>query len=217
MWNHKGDLLVYDVEIAREVKDVPGGWSNPGGMGLGSAVVYDADRDFYHMMVGEDKATPLLRLLDGNTVITFNGIKFDSRVIAAEREVVFTADDLPFIHCLRSGWAWYEIDLLHVYIQHRFNLAPHEVQDKLDERGIHDRSFNLDTLCKVMLGHKKSGHGAHAPILFKQGKYDELLQYNLQDVKLTWKLFHKVSQDGQFTDGRQRVIEVDEPWVWPEG
>jgi len=45
------DTLVYDVEISEEVAKTEGGWSNPWGMGLGSAVVYSLEKDRYYFFL----------------------------------------------------------------------------------------------------------------------------------------------------------------------
>lgn len=48
------DLIVYDVEIAKEVDSVKGKWDNPEGMGFGSAVAYSYEKDQYFFFLHEE-------------------------------------------------------------------------------------------------------------------------------------------------------------------
>lgn len=58
--------------------------------------------------------------------------------------------------------------------------------DLLDDiKSILGRRLALNDLVKATLGEKKSGHGLYAIELFKEGKFDELRSYCMDDVRLT--------------------------------
>ena len=51
------------------------------------------------------------------------------------------------------------------------------------------RRMKLDQIAEGTLGVNKSGHGLDAPIWWKQGEYQKVIDYCLDDVKITWFLF----------------------------
>ncbi len=232
------DVVVYDVEIAREVHTVVGEWNNPEGMGFASAVAYDYRTDRYHFFLHESGKSGLLNLLQGRVVVTFNGVKFDSRVILGNhRRFIPMEVGLAHISCpvvtphvsasvvpvgtvdekktiLRGTQRtveWTEYDLLLKYVQARFGCAcVREAEKKLGDKTIHDGSFGLDGLAEGTLGMQKTGHGAKAPLLYQQGLFGELLSYNLHDVRLTRKLLEFAWESGgDLTDRAGRTVQID--------
>jgi DEAD/DEAH box helicase domain-containing protein len=69
----------------------------------------------------------------------------------------------------------------------------------------------LDDLARATLGIKKSGHGLLAIEYFKNGEWEKLSEYCLDDVKITRELFEYGQKHGKlfFTDTRgKREIPV---------
>lgn len=58
-----------------------------------------------------------------------------------------------------------------------------EVRDSLGRR------IKLDTLAEATLGKKKIGHGLDAITWWREGKKDKVIQYCIEDVKITRELF----------------------------
>ena len=58
---------------------------------------------------------------------------------------------------------------------------------------------SLDSIARASLNRKKSGHGSKAPILWKEGRYEELRSYLIQDVILTKDVFIKACKEGSLT------------------
>lgn len=206
----ESDYMVYDVEIAREVKAVPGGWDNPEGMGFGSAVVYEKKRDRYHFFLHNEGREKMIKLLTGQRVVSFNGIKFDSRVVLGNQRAVYPAEGLVML----GSAAWANYDILAEYICARFNLPDvGAAEAKLGDKTIHDGTFNLDALCRNTLSPKyeKTGHGANAPLLYQARKFDELLEYNYNDVRITQNLYEFILKYGYVVDGGQRVTGLFRP------
>jgi hypothetical protein len=206
-------FVVYDVEIATEVDKVEGGWENPEGMGFASAVAYDYGKDQYFFFLHENGRQGLIDLLRTRTAVTFNGIKFDSRVVLGNDRIVELSGEtvMKQAHCHR----WNNIDLLLEYIRARFNYPNvSEAEKRLGDKTIHDGSFSLDGIAEGIFGLHKTGHGANAPILYQNKKYEELFSYNLHDVRLTKKIFNFILKYGFIVDRTDRIVRMPPSSVW---
>jgi len=174
-------MIVYDLEVLRGPDEVPDGWDNPEGMGLGTAVAYrpgDGSTAGRYHFYGEHDAKELRDHLElASPVITFNGVKFDNRVLLGNND----------------GWdtPWEDIDLLVHIIRSRYPDC-HTVGEAEDKHGrftVHNGTCNLDALCKATFGQGKIGHGAKAPAMIQNGEWPAVFEYNLHDVQLTWMLY----------------------------
>ena len=69
----------------------------------------------------------------------------------------------------------------------------------------------LDDFAENTLGNefKKTGHGSDAPKLYKDGKYDELLSYNKQDVFITKLLYEHIKNKGYLVNGFGTTLTFD--------
>src|SRR3989344_331994 len=72
-----------------------------------------------------------------------------------------------------------------------------DIKNKLGKR------LSLNDLISATLGNKKSGHGLQAIQLYKEGKFEELERYCLDDVLLTKELF-------EYGINRGEVLYLDE-------
>ena len=148
----------------------------------------------------------MINKLSGQWVVSFNGIKFDSRVVLGNNR------ELSDGYTAGKGFVWDNYDILLEYIKARFgydNVA--DAEARLGDKAIHDGSFSLDGLAEGMFGLHKTGHGAHAPILYREKRYAELFEYNLHDVRLTKKIFEFIQTYGHVIDREARVIRVGQP------
>jgi hypothetical protein len=70
--------------------------------------------------------------------------------------------------------------------------------------------WNLDSIAKATLGGTcgKSGDGALAPQLYKDGKIIELFQYNIQDVRVEKTLFEYIQKFKQLINGKYDVVKI---------
>lgn len=200
--------MVYDLEIAREVKDTPGGWGNPYGMTLGSAVVFDYSSNQFHFFLHDTDKPRLLEFLNGNSLISFNGLNFDTKVLLGNDRVF---EPLPNgigfkVTSADGKISWNELDLFTLCLKSKF-----ECVDLME--ATHKRSrggMNLDAISKATLGDKfgKSGDGAEAPRMYKAGKYLDLLSYNLQDVRLTRQICEFAKQNKYLMTGKGDKLEI---------
>jgi hypothetical protein len=198
--------IVYDVEVIKGPDEVKGGWDNPAGMGFSSAVAYSYLKDQYFFFLGPERKEALIEALDGSIAITFNGIKFDSRVLlGSDRKITSTGK----ISSKRILSEWDNFDILLEYIKARFGSnTVREAEEALGDKSIHDGSFGLDGLAEGTLSLHKTGHGADAPNLYKTGQFGELLAYNLQDVRLTKKLFDFIRKYGFLADRSGKIVKL---------
>jgi DEAD/DEAH box helicase domain-containing protein len=90
-----------------------------------------------------------------------------------------------------------------------------DISDEIEIRT--GRMIGLNDLANHNLGIEKTGTGLDAPVLYRDGKLDELKKYCQQDVEITTKLFEKIKKDKQLvipprkTDaiGENEVINID--------
>lgn len=188
--------IVYDVEVLKGPDEVYGGWENPQAMGFGTAVTYHTGRDLYRFY-GPDDKTKLIRHLSGEDVISFNGVRFDNRVLMGN-------------DYLSEDGRWDNIDLLLLAVRAKFPgcKSVKEAEEKHGAKAVHDNTLGLDGLAHGTLGRGKTGHGAHAPTLIAKKDWPGVFEYNLEDVRLTYKLWAFAKQYGFLVDRGGNVLRI---------
>ncbi len=77
--------------------------------------------------------------------------------------------------------------------------------------------LSLDALAQATLGRGKSGSGLDALKWFKEGRFDLITTYCLDDVKLTKELYDYGKQHGRlFATSRFSAEKLQIPVFWPE-
>lgn len=95
------------------------------------------------------------------------------------------------------GFAISRFDLPVMAKHYDFDLFTIPRIDLLDEIELSSgKRISLQLLAEHNLGYGKSGKGLDAPILFEQGKMEELKAYCLQDVKVTKDLYELAKEQG---------------------
>jgi len=188
------DILVYDIESLRLPDETPRGFDDPFGMGLGTGVVYSYKHDLYWFFGPEEKEDMILTLTD-TLVVSFNGVHFDNRVLLGDREVPWTDYDI-FLKMINVKW---DCD----------SLA--EAIEKHGRRSVFMGGMKLDTVAqKTLMCKGKNGSGALAPHLIRQNKWKEVFEYNLQDVRLTKRLYDFIQEYGYVIEGSGTQLKVGE-------
>lgn len=197
--------VVYDVEVVRGPEEVEGGWDNPEAMEFASAVAYSYEHDHYFFYLHHEEANSLMNLLQGKRAVSFNGIKFDSRVLLGnDREA-----DSSGRTGLHGRW-WDNYDILLDYVKSAYGCKNVlEAEKKLGDKAIHDGSFGLDGLAEGTLGLRKTGHGSMAPALYRDRRYKDLLAYNFQDTRLTKLLFDFIRIRGYVVNRNRWVVQLN--------
>lgn len=172
--------LIYDIEIinAVPVNNEPPvygvnyceGWHDHANMGVSVIGCYDYHEDRYRVFCNE--GFPEFKALAADRLcVGFNSIRFDNAVLRA-----CGIADLAESNC-------YDI-LRELWIAAGVGDA-----DPFDFK-LHG-GYWLDATCERNFGTKKTGNGALAPVLWQQGRYGEVIDYCLNDVKLTKQLFDR--------------------------
>lgn len=202
------DTFVYDVEIANPIETIEGKWGNFEGMGFASAVVYSYDKDRYYFFLHLKGLTKLTEFLHKNRVITFNGIRFDSKIMLGKNRKIFSNKKLAGLFVAGKGTIWEEYDIFVQCLKSVFKLK----NDIIAYKRISPGGLALNNIAKATINMEKSGNGANAPILYQQKKYDDLLSYNLQDVRLTRKLYDFIAEN-RFIYNKNRKDKIRIPYI----
>jgi len=203
-------MLIYDVEVLKGPSEVEGGWNNPEAMGFGCAVVYDACYDVFSFY-GPDELGRLQSTLSasGRVRSGFNNIKFDNRVIFGNE---YMTRKLPNGSKLKLEFAESdnESDLLIRVVSAKFRVQTvKEAEDLFGSAEVHDGSCGLNALAKnTLLVPGKLSHGAKAPKMIAEGKWAEVFEYCLHDVRLNWLLIEHVNKYGYVIDGKGTVLQI---------
>lgn len=199
------DALIYDIEIKKAVpmkgeEPIEGveyckGWGDKANMGVScvGAIEYPSMRP--RMFFEDNKEAFAEARREANIIVTFNGIKFDDPVLAA------------------NGW----IDLDEP-TQHYDILA-----EMWSAKGLNPKDFSkaheghgLDATAKANGLGTKTGHGAKAPIDWQEGRYGALTDYCLNDVFLTAALYGRCLDGMLIEPIEESYLEVRRPHlVWP--
>lgn len=198
-------MLIYDIEIVNGILDfrkgesaIEGikyckGWDDHGGMGISVIGAYDYKEDRYRVFTDSNKSE-FLKLIDaGRLLVGFNNIKFDNKVIRAAWG--FEIDDVGCYDILQEVWSG-------AGLGSEYNHETH-------------KHYGLDMCCRANFNNlEKTGHGALAPVMWQQGKIGDVIDYCLQDVRMTKILFDKILKDGYIVNPRdpEKVLRVKKPF-----
>lgn len=179
-------LIVFDIEIAKEVEEV-GGWEavREGRAGIGSVALYDSTTKRFHIY-GPDIAfdgTNFIpvgagtlpqcadHLTSADVLIGFNSISFDTPVFES---VVGCGIDVPQYDILDMVWS--------------------ELGNQ------RTKGYRLGEIAHRTINREKIDKGSSAPKLFKQGRMFELIDYNINDVAITRELCNFITEHGFIID-----------------
>ena len=182
--------LVYDLEILKAIPPTDGnliegieyckGWDDIPNMGISVLGIYIGWEDRYCVFM--DHCDTVFNLFSSADVLVgFNSVKFDNQVIintwGEEWKGALFNDSAINFDILRETWK--EIganpDI--------FNVATHG-------------GYSLNSMSGMNLLESKRGYGGIAGVLWQQGSYDKVINYCLDDVAKTTKLFNRIRRDG---------------------
>lgn len=195
------NTIIYDIEIAKAIpspnsyceKGIKycGGWSDHARMGISVIGVYDYEEDRFRVFCEDNKAS-FMELLDkrGPLCVGFNNIPFDNAVISATAGWNAPNDSMCY-DLLREIW-------IASGLEPTFNRKTHG-------------GVGLDAVCEKNFGAKKSGNGALAPVLWQRGNIGEVIDYCMNDIRLTKQLFDHVLAGKPVIspkDGRELTLRI---------
>lgn len=166
-------VCVFDIEIAKSIEEVEGGWAaaRMGECGCSALVIYDSDSLRYHIYDEKTLKQGVDHLNAADLIVSFNGKAFD----------------VPCLEAI-SGFA--------------INENHYDILDEIWQ-ALGNKRFKGWGLGKVSfrtLGLAKTDTGEHAPELARQGRWGELFDYCLNDVHLTRMLFNIILAEGSVVD-----------------
>lgn len=173
------NFIVYDIEIWKAIPTdeppVPGiqyceGWNDKANMGISVICVYDYIVSTYYTFTphtGFEGFQNLINMAD--LVIGFNSESFDDQVCGFNNIQVKTGYDI----------------LRETYIAKGLNPYP-------EVFGPEYRGYGLNALASANGFGNKTGHGALAPVLWQQGRKQEVIDYCINDVRLTKELMDRI-------------------------
>lgn len=180
------NAFTFDLETKNLAAEI-GGWdAPPADFGITTCVGWSGATGRPHIFGDsrEDlgRLTALLEAHDA--VLSFNGVNFD----------------LPIIEGI-----WGE----KVHVKHHLDLLQliWEASGTTGHRG----GYRLTECCERSLGIEKSGESAMAPELARQGEWNKLIDYCLNDVFITRKLFIFAQENGGIISPEGDLLPLEFP------
>jgi DEAD/DEAH box helicase domain-containing protein len=168
------NIVVYDLEIKATIEEA-GGWRAYSKMGVSVGCAFDYRSMRYRVFMDDNLTELVLRLNEPSTlIIAFNHISFDNPLLRASCDVKLKPDNL--LH---------NFDMLLVS---RRGAGPGLERTP---------GFKLDDHLEALRLPKKTGDGAMAPLLWKQGKIGQLVDYCCNDVYCERNLFENMWMTGK--------------------
>lgn len=188
-------MLIYDCEIIKAIRGkdepVPGieyceGWHDHANMGISVICAYDYIDSRYRVFLKDGFGDFEDLAHARRPVAGFNSVAFDDKLCAANGMDIVTSYDL-----LIEMWRSAGLGETFVYPTHA--------------------GFSLDNTADRNLGRKKTGSGALAPVLWQQGQHGKVIDYCLEDIRLTKSLVDRVLTTGQLLDPRPPEYSQEAP------
>jgi hypothetical protein len=183
-------MIVYDTEIVNMIPGkrgepvVPGvnyckGWTDFHGMGLAVLCAYNYETDRWHVFL-KDNLQEFQKLVDKTELlIGFNNHSFDDLLI-------------------RANGIQFELEAsldLRTEILRGLGMPM--------DKAKYVKGFSLPGLGEANFGVGKSDDGALAPALWQRGEIGRVIDYCLNDVKITKMLVDKIIKEGGVYDPRE--------------
>ena len=193
--------LIYDLEIEkailgkgeRRLEDIEycSGWNDHKGMGISCLCAYDSVEDRYRIFCKDNmNEFYLMMYMNDRLFVTFNGVGFDNKVLEAHG---YSPPAEGHYDILQELWIAHGLSPTFQYPSHV--------------------GFNMDATCRVNDLQVKTGNGALAPINWQRGNIGTVIDYCLNDVKMTQQLFNKILQDGELISPKtKQIIKMRSPW-----
>jgi hypothetical protein len=201
-------FLAFDIETAKEVAGEDRDWTAQRPLGIACAAVLPSDVETPQLWHGKTKGGEPARRMsrqeakdlvgglasmvaDGYTLITWNGLGFDLDILAEESGLLQECQDLARHH----------VDLMfHVFCVKGFPVA-----------------LDRAALALGIPGKPAGMSGMLAPQLWAAGRYQEVLDYVAQDVRITLQVAEKCERRRRFVwmthKGAASTMDLPHGWL----
>lgn len=187
-------ILIYDCEIIKAIRDPKkvdlahieycDGWDDYENMGISvigvNFISENVDAVFSHNS-NIDLETFQNGLDVADVLVGFNNQSFDDNLIKANGFTI--PENVVNYDLLAEIWEGAGLGRTFVYPTHA--------------------GFSLDAICKANGLGEKTGTGANAAVLWQRGKFDEVIEYCENDIRITRKLFDLIQEKGEIKDPRE--------------
>lgn len=199
--------LAFDIETAKEVPGEDFNWKPYRPLGISCAAAFACDAKEPIVWFGKNSdGTPAHRIsrgeaenvvrelvklaADGYTLLTWNGLGFDFDILAEESGSYKECRELALNH----------VDMMfHVFCDRGF---PVKLEKAAQALGIPGKPAGMD--------------GRLAPQLWAQGRYQDVIDYVIQDVRIALQIAIKCERQGRFQWITQKGVSksMDLPRGW---
>lgn len=195
-------MIIYDCEIIKGISrnesdrlpdiEYCNGWRDFENIGISVIGAYDYREDRYRLFL-KDNFSVFQELIDRTDVIIgFNNIAFDDPLCRANNILIPEEKSQDI---LVKIW---ESDGMSKQFQYPSHTG-----------------YGLDACCRSNFGSMKSGHGAAAPVQWQRGEHGSVIDYCLNDVRLTKQLLDLIITDGAINSpvNYGQKIHIDWPVI----
>jgi hypothetical protein len=169
------NILVIDLEIQDPILQ-QSDWDHTENIKISCCVVYSYMEDRYHVYGPNDIDYLRNLLICADLVVGYNINKFDLPVIFKMENRRCPAG-IKTYDILAEIWKSQNLDPLEFTNGHR--------------------GYSLDKVAGATLNKRKTGSGAAAPFIFKQGNIWKVIDYCINDVAITKELFDYLCQNSE--------------------
>lgn len=202
MKNFQGHkIAVFDAEIKKRIEDCSKGWQSHDEMGISVLVIFDYTTMRYRVFDDKNAAEACAILSTYDLVVGFNTVGFDWKLIKATWPGMFpvkinpTKESVvvqPYGRTSKDFDILREIWLAKGLNPNRFEPSTHG-------------GYKLDDVAYETIGMRKTANGALAPIMFQEGRYAELVDYCIEDVRIEKTLFEFAATYGYVMRGGRQI------------
>lgn len=174
--------LIYDCEIIKAIPpngneplqdgiEYCSGWGDHANMGVSVIGAFDYDTDRYRVFCADNFHEFASLLSRSHLAVGFNNIGFDDKLLLGSGIIAFN-DGPPRYDILAETWV-------------AAGLSP--TWSRASTHG----GYGLNAICKATFGEAKTGDGANAAIAWQRGQIGTVIDYCIQDIRLTKGLFDR--------------------------
>lgn len=196
-------IAVFDAEIKKRIEDCSNGWQSHDEMGISVLVIFDYVTMRYRVFDDKNAAEAIAILSTYDLIVGFNTVGFDWKLIKATWPAMFPIswNRVPDGAVLNAdGCISRNFDILRE-IWLTLGLDPNNFSPKTHG------GYKLDDVAWDTIRMRKTANGALAPIMFQEGRFADLVDYCIEDVRIEKTLFEFIAKHG-FCVRDGRVIEI---------